>query len=92
MHANDFTDIMLFIFSKLVFLRWRFFRIFKMVAAARIKAHQHAKYRQNRLIGCEDLKIFFRFFQEGGCHRLVFSNFIGWQCLEGQDASLYKIS
>jgi len=49
------------ILSKLVFLLWRFFRILKMAAAARIETHQHAKYRQNRSIGCEDLKIFLDF-------------------------------
>ena len=54
-----------------------FFRIFKMAAAAildfwnreillvivvqRVETHQHAKFRQNRSIGCEDIKIFFYF-------------------------------
>ena len=37
-----------------------------------VETHQHAKFRQNRSIGCEDIKIF-SIFQDGGSRHLVFS-------------------
>ena len=46
----------------------------------RVRTHQHAKFRQNRSIGCGDIKIF-SFFQDGGCRHLGFLkslNFIGY--------------
>jgi len=30
-----------------------------------VETHQHAKFRQNRSVGCEGIKIF-RFFKDGG--------------------------
>ena len=63
-------------------------------AETRVDTHQHAKLGQNRPIGCVDIKIF-SVFQEAGCRHLWLSNsenFIGWQCPEGPDASLYQIS
>jgi len=34
-----------------------------VIGVQRVEAHQYAKFRQNRSIGCEDIKIFFRFFK-----------------------------
>ena len=50
----------------------------------RVEAHQHAKYRQNVSISCEDIKIF-RFLQMAAAAMLYFQmwNFIGRRCLEG---------
>jgi len=53
---------------------------------------QHAKLRQNRSIGCEDIKIWF--FKDGGCRHLGLSNsqnFIGWHWPVGPDVPLYQI-
>jgi len=36
----------------------------------RVETHQRAKFRQNRSIGCEDIKIL----QDGGRRHLVLSN------------------
>jgi len=60
----------------------------------RVKSHQHAKFRKNRSVGCEDIKIF-RSFKIAAAAILdcqILHNFIGWQYLEGPDASLYQIS
>jgi len=55
-------------------------KIFWAIGVEMVETHQHAKFRQNRSIDCEDIKIF----QDGGhCHLglLNSQNFIGRRCL-----------
>jgi len=67
--------------------------ILSVIVVQSVETHQHAKFRQNRSIGCEGIKIFY-IFQNGGRRHLGFSKswiFIDWRYLEGSDASLYQI-
>ena len=43
------------------------------IEVERVKTHQHAKFRQNRSIGCDDIKIF-RFFKMAAAAILYFRN------------------
>ena len=74
----------------------RFFliqEILLIVGIQRGEMHLHAKFCQNRSIGCEDIKTF-RFYKMAAAAIWIFKfkNVIGRRCLEGLDAWLYQIS